>query len=544
MQSKGSLEDDYLVSATIYFYRKDRASFRDRIIRDIDRYYTYRLEAHMKGEKTDKSIMQNRFQANTILYETVISSPDIASSVTDILLKQSNAAVKANDFDGFLSITELVENLLKWMWEKSYNWKGVDCSMEYIFFHNISNQCMLWEQHRMEERLKQDVDRIMGMLSNVKESENVLLAVQSILRYVMLIFRSGDYKNTIPYAGVILKKIQNTDDLPDIELANIYEKLLAMYSEAELLDQANVVAVNNEDLLQKMERKGYTEELRVFNITPSQYKSFVISKLIIAYLNHAVALSRMENQTDAEKYLGLAEVLAYKHPEIAATEAGIMQRIALFRKNGLPKPKREEDSEKEYRKYKNDIETTLSRFMRSKEYDTSSLQQIVGLIEKMTCMPEHEIYQDTYTMAKYYYVLNMLFVNIDRKDLAYNMLQKAAEIAECDDDKESLHADIYSDMCAYESSSQKKSLFSRKALAIYESLQANGKDYSPNSYAMTLYNASIISMEQSEYNTAMEYVKKACYIWKKLLQSTTDEQIKAYLAEAQRLIMFLEWKME
>lgn len=51
-------------------------------------------------------------------------------------------------------------------------------------------------------------------------------------------------------------------------------------------------------------------------------------------------------------------------------------------------------------------------------------------------------------------------------------------------------------------------------------------------------------MEQSEYKTAMEYVKKACYIWKKLLQSTTDEQINAYLAEAQRLIMFLERKMK
>lgn len=544
MQSKGSLEDDYLVSATIYFYRKDRASFRDRIIRDVDRYYTYRLEAHMKGEKTDKSIMQNRFQANTILYETVISDPGIASSVTDILLKQSNAAVKANDFDGFLSITELVENLLKWMWENSYNWKGVDCSLEYIFFHNISNQCMLWEQHHMEERLKQDAERIMGMLSNVKESENVLLAVQSILRYVMLIFRSGNYENIIPYADVILKKIQNSDDLSDIELANIYENILAMYSEAELLDKAHVVAVHNEDLLEKMERKGYTEELLVFNITPSQYKSFVISKLIIAYLNHAVALSRMENQTDAEKYLSMAEKLAYKHPEIAAAEAGIMQRITLFRKNGLPKPKREEDSEREYRKYKNEIETTLSKYMRSEAYDISLLQQIVGLIEKMTCMPEHEIYKDTYTIAKYYYVLNMLFVNVDRKDLAYNMLQKAAEIAESDDDKESLYADIYSDMCAYESGSHNKLLFSRRALEIYESLQANGKDYSPNSYAMTLYNASILSMERSEYKTAMEYVKKSSYIWKKLLQSTTDEQIKVYLAEAQRLIKFLEWKME
>lgn len=61
---------------------------------------------------------------------------------------------------------------------------------------------------------------------------------------------------------------------------------------------------------------------------------------------------------------------------------------------------------------------------------------------------------------------------------------------------------------------------------------------------MTLYNASIISMEQSDYATALEYVKEACYIWKKLLQSTTDEQVNAYLTEAQRLIMFLERKIK
>lgn len=544
MQSKGSLEDDYLVSATIYFYRKDRASFRDRIISDIDRYYTYRLEAHMKGEKTDKSIMQNRFQANTILYETVIADPSIGASVTDLLLKQSNAAVKANDFDGFVSITELIENLLKWMWNNSYNWNGTKCSLEYIYFHNISNQCMLWEQHHMEERLKQDAEKIKEMLINVKESENIIIAMQSMLRYAMLLFSSGDYRNTTPYADAIFEKIQSSGDLPEIELVNIYEKIIAMFSEAELLDKAHKIAVFCETLLQKMEQKGYYEELRSFDITPMQYSSFIVLKLITVYLNHAIALSRMESHVDADRYLCMAEKLVNEHPEVAVSEAGIVQRITIFRKNGLPKPKREEDFEQEYRKYKNEIETTLSRYMRSKEYDTSSLLRIVELIEKMTCMPEHEFFKNEYVMAKYYYVLNMLFGNVGRNDLAYQMLQKAAQIAENDDNKESLHADIYSDMCAYESSSQKKSFYSRKALTIYESLQANGKDYSSNSYAMTLYNASIISMEQSEYKTAMEYVKKACYIWKKLVQSTTDKQINAYLAEAQRLIMFLERKMK
>lgn len=60
---------------------------------------------------------------------------------------------------------------------------------------------------------------------------------------------------------------------------------------------------------------------------------------------------------------------------------------------------------------------------------------------------------------------------------------------------------------------------------------------------MTLYNASIIFMERSKYQIAMKYVKKASYIWKKIFLSTADEQIKSYLAEAQRLLTFLEWKI-
>ena len=443
-----------------------------------------------------------------------------------------------------MSITELIENLLKWMWDNSYNWNGTKCSLEYIYFHNISNQCMLWEKHHMEERLKQDAEKIREMLIKVKESENIIIAMQSMLRYATLLFSSGDYRNTIPYAEAIFEKIQSAGDLPEIELANIYEKIIAMFSEAELLDKAHKIAVCCEILLQKMEQKGYYEELRSFDITPMQYSSFIVLKRITVYLNHAIALSRMENHVDADRYLCMAEELVNEHPEVAVSEAGIVQRITIFRKNGLPKPKREEDFEQEYRKYKNEIETTLNRYMRSDEYDTSSLLWIVELIEKMTCMPEHEFFKNEYAMAKYYYVLNMLFGNVGRKDLAYQMLQKAAQIAENDDNKEPLHADIYSDMCAYESSSQRKSFYSRNALTIYESLQANGKDYSSNSYAMALYNASIVSMEQSEYKIALEYAKKARYIWKKLAQSTTDKQIDAYLAEAQRLIMFLERKMK
>ena len=542
-QSKSNLEEYYLLSAEVYSLFDNDTLYFDRIVRDIDQYLSYRLEAHLNGEQTDEKIIEDRKKASQILYYAVIHNPQKGSQITDFLLRQSNASVKAEDFNGFLQLTYLMENLLKWMWENAYDWTGTDCSLEDIFFNNISNQCMLWEQHHLDDRLKQDAERIMEMLGNVDKSENVLLGVQSVLRYVMQIFRSGEYKDTIPYAELVLNTLQRTDNLPEIELANIYEMLLAMYSEAELLDKAHVVALYNEELLEQMQRKGYTEELRSSNITPSQYKSFVIIKTIIVYLNHAVALSRMENRDDAEKYLSMAESLALKYPEIAASEAGIMQRITLFRKIGLPKPKKEEDSEKVYRKYKNEIEIILNKCMRKEPYDVSVLRRAVSLIEEMTSMPEHEIYKDTYTVAKYYHVLNMLFAAIDRKDLAYKMLQQAVELAESDDNKEALYADIYSDMCFFERDSERRVVLSRKALAIYESLQARGKDYSQNSYAMVLYNASIVSMKQRDYKIALEYVKKASFIWKKILLSTTDELVKSYIAEAQRLTTFLERKI-
>lgn len=540
-QSKSDMEQYYLLSAEVYDMFENAAYF-ERIVQDIDKYLTYRLEAHMKGEQTDEKIVEDRTKANRILYRSLIKNPQAGAQITDLLLKQSNASVKANDFNGFLHLTYLTESLLKWMWENSYDWKGMHCSLEYIFFNNISNQCMLWEQHHMDDRLKQDADRIVAILSNARESGNVLLGIQSILRYAVSVFRSGEYDSTIPYANAVLDVLQKTGGLPDIELADIYERLLAMYSEAALFDKALVVAQYNEDLLKNMEQKGYCDELRLPNITPSQYKSFVVSKTIIAYLNHAVALSRMEKQDDAQRYLCLAEDLATKYPEIANGEAGIMQRISLFKKNGLPKPKKEEDSEKTYRKYKNEIETTLSRCLKQEPYDLALLQRVVHLIEEMTGMPEHDIYKSTYTVAKYYHVLNMLFASVGNKELSFAMLQRAALLADEDDDKEELYAEIFSDICAYTNEKQRKLSFSQKALAIYEDLQKNGKEYSHNSYAMTLYNAAIILMEQGGWKNALAYAKKAHSIWNTLLLTTNDQQIRSYVAEAQRLVAFLEPK--
>lgn len=543
-QSKSDLEHYYLLSAEVYYRFQNAALYCDRILHAVDQYFTYRLEAHMKGEQTDERIMQDRVKANDILYQTVIENPQIGSQITDLLLRQSNATVKANDFNGFVQLTYLVENLFRWMRENNLDWVGTHCSLEFIFFSNIENQCMLWEQHQMTDRLHHDADRLVELLHHVRESRNALKGIQSVLRYCMLLFHSGEYQDAIPYADAILELLCRTSELPCIELASIYEKLLAMYSEAELFESAQIVAEQNIALLNRMEQTGYTEAFYSSNITPSQFQSFLVSKKIISYLNYAVALSRMENHEEAERYLCMADELSAEHPDVVSSESGILHRIALFRKNGLPKPKRNEDSEKAYRRHKNEIETALSKYLKGDPFDISKLQYVEKTIREMTDMPEHEIYKNPYSIAKYYHVLSMLYASLDRKDLAVKMLTHAAKIADNDGSKEELYAEIYSDMCTYIDGSAEKLLYVQKALKIYENLQNEGKDYSHNSYAMVLFNLGLILMQQGEYKLALEYAKKSSSIWDKILISKPDEQVNAYLSESKRLIAFLGSKID
>jgi tetratricopeptide (TPR) repeat protein len=542
-QSKADLENYYLISAQVYNLFDDVAVHCHRIIHDIDQFYTYRLEAHQKGEQTDQAIMEDRDKANHVLYAVATANPHMGAQITDLLLRQSNASVKANDFNGFLSLTQLVENLLLWTGKNSQDWVGTHCSLEYIYFHNMNNQTMLWEKHGMADRLAQDADRILRLLPNARESENVLMGIESVVRHIMQVFGMGEYKKAVPYADAVLAAIRKTVDLPEVELAQIYEKVIATYSEAGLAEKAHAVAMDYEALLDRIEQKGYPEHLRSTDFTPAQFHGFVVKSKLIAYLNHAIALSRMERGEDAKRYLQRAESLAVKNPEIAAQNPGIVQRITLFRKNGLPKPKNLLDNEKVYRKYRDEIEATLSRYLRKAPYTVSDLQHIESLIRKMCAIPEHEIFKNTYALAKYHHVLNMLYAAVGRKDLAFNMLRNAAEIADSADFVDELFAKIYSDIIAYISGTGEQLMYTHKALRIYENLQKEGAQYSQNSYAMALHNASIIYMQQGDLLQALSYAKKALALWERIYSSTPDEQIMAYMGEAKRLIAFLETKI-
>lgn len=337
-QSKSTLEEYYLVSAQIYTMFERSDIYYERILHDIDNYLTYRLEAHLKGEETDQRIMQERSKSDRILYKIVTENPQVGSLITDFLLQQSNATVKANDFNGFVDLTILVENILQWMWENSYDWRGSYCSLEDIYFANINNQCMLWEQNHMIDRLENDTKRVAALLSYVNEPENVMKAVQCIMRYQLLLFRKGKYEDAAVFANDIVWAIRRVkDDISQSDIAISYGKIMAVYSEAGQLMEAHEIALETEQILDQMEQAGYSEKKHMANVSADIYRDFIVKEKVTDYLNHAIICSRMGDAAAGLNYLNKADHLVSQYPEISASESGIKERIDLFRKNGLPK---------------------------------------------------------------------------------------------------------------------------------------------------------------------------------------------------------------
>lgn len=539
-QSKSGLEEYYLVSANLYTMFERSDIYYKRILHDIDNYLTYRLEAHLKGEETDQKIMDERGIADRILYKIITENPQIGPQITDLLLQQSNATVKANDFNGFVDLTNLVESILRWMWENSYEWKGIHCSLEYIYFTNIDNQCMIWEQHHMINRLENDAKRVTKLLSYIKEPENVMSAIQCIMRYQMTLFRNGKYEEAAAFANDIVQAAHRVkNNVPQSDIVILYGNIIAVCSESGQLTEAHEIALETEQLLDQMEKSEYSEHKHTTNKPFDKYKDFIIEEKAKDYLNHAIICSRMGDVAAGLNYLKKADYLVTHYPKIAASMSGIKERIAFFLKNGLPRSKNEDNSEKVYRMYKNQIESALSSFSR-KPYTVHDLRKVEKLIQEMCDIPEHVIWGDSYTIAKYYHVMNKLYNSINQKNLAFTMLKKAADIADNDNDVLEVYGEIYSDMCAYVEEGIDKLFYVQKAIEIYERLRKEGNDYSKDAYAMALFNTGVILMRFSWYDKALEKAENAYYIWKELYTENPTKQTKIYMDEAERLTKFIQ----
>lgn len=529
LQSKSTLEENYLNAAKIYMSLDNIHDYADTILQYIDKYLTYRVEAHQKGEKTDESIMEERKSADTIIYTILTTKPEMGSDFVNRLLEQSNETVTANDFNGFVDLTNLARNLLQWMYSHSYTWKGDKCSLESIYVNNTENQCMIWEQHGMHDRLKADVDILCSILPNITNAENIVHATLSIMRYFMVLFREGEYATAVQYAEKCILALKNVESEVSVKVfLDVYSKMVPAYSESAQYESAIRTAVLEEKIL---------DELMVSDDSDNQ--RIAITERIILYLNYAIIYSRKESLDEAKEYLNKAEALASEYSEIAAAQNGLIERIHYFRKNGLPKSKTLKNPEKEYRFYKSKIEQQLSRYMRS-SYSISDLKNVEEDINRLLAIPEHEIFGDAYPIAKYYHVLSMLYSQKGMKPLAKQCLLNSVRIADQDNCAEELYGTIFNDICGYEENVELKLKYVHKALAVFETLRKEGKEYSQNSYAMSLYNAAIILLECHQYQKASDKAEKALFIWKRLYMDENNNQLINYISEAERLLKFLK----
>lgn len=313
MQSKSTLQECYQIALTAYYLFENPKEY-EQILTFCDYYYRYRIEAHQKGEETDDYIMQQRKNANYILSRCVMSRPELGERVVDIILKNSNDSVKKDDFNGYSDFTYFSGDLLDWMWEHSMNWENSLCSLESIYAHNSENLGMLWEQHCIWGRLENDAKNLYNRLKYFNETENVLLAAKTVLRYVKYLFNEGKYKEAAVYEPTVMSivtKLKNDCDI--YKLVDFYSIFIAILSEAGELKKGAQLADKYEEILQQIVNNEYSIKEVGMEMSRNQIENWVIKERIILNVNYAVICSRMGDEQAAQRRLQLAEMIALQN---------------------------------------------------------------------------------------------------------------------------------------------------------------------------------------------------------------------------------------
>lgn len=539
-QSKSDLEGYYLAAAEIYTMFDQSSVYYNRILDYVNQYLSYRLEAHQNGEQTDQEIMEERKKADRIIYQTVTENPSLGNRTVDFLQRHMNEATKVDDFNGYTDLINLTRTLLQWMYDNSYDWKGKQCSLEALYIACAQNLCMLWQKYGMKDRLKLDVDILCKLLPNLRETDNIMSACQSIQRYQMVLLYDGEYETANRYGEAILtslKKQENKIPLSNVVIAQ--DKLIASYSESGRLTQAKQVAIAEEALLERMTRDGLSENEIRLGMTQEKFKQFIINSKLTLYLNYAIVCSRLGDDLNAKEYLFMSEKLMNEYPDIAATQVGLAERISLYKEIGLPKSKDKEDTEKEYRGYLSEIDKSLYECVNG-HYTADDLIRIQLLIHKISAMPMHKIFENKELFVKYHATLSQLYRKIGRIDDAAYEMKKAVEIIEKNKEVKELFAETYNDMSAYEEQDAKKVYYVQMAIHIYEQLRKEGQPYSESNYAMALFNSGLLLMKRQQFNEALERAEKAYFIWEKQYAENNDRQIMLYMSKAKRLVEYIK----
>lgn len=534
VQSKGDLEDRYLLSASIYTDLDNPDVYSERILSDIEKFYHYRLEAHKLGEKYDEYIMNQCMKAGAILYWITVVLPENGDRVTKLIREHSNQCVVAEDINSSIQLTMDMEALIEWMWKNSYFWKQPEYSLEDVYIANMENHSMLWEKYKRENELRDYAERVSKNILNIKRPENAITACICIIRYIKNIIRHGEFKIAADMSDHVLQAFEKYGtDTNRILCLQMYTTMIGTYSDAGRFEMALKCSEMAISLYSKIEAKDY--KAVEYGKSQNQIELQVESEHVRIYLFQGIALSCSGQKDRSNVSLVKAVSILKRYPEIKDFDENLYNAVESFANDGLPESNQSnKGTETErFHSQRKKIENNFSQCMNG-NITESGLRKIEILIEELMNLPEYECSKFNYTIAKYYHVLFQMYAAIEKSDKSLVCLKKAVYEAEQDSEPCELYADIYSDFGALSENVTDMLIYLSKSIMTFESL--NGQDLNQDSYAMALYNYGVINYKLKKQSIAFEATSKAIVAWKKILEDNHDLSTRNKVENATRLL--------
>lgn len=536
-ESKLDLEDSYYFAAGIC---SSFAGTPDHIrcLSYCEKYFHCREEAFAKGGKWDKRITEVWRYVAHLFYQYVTGQPNQGSRATDILLEVSNKSVMYNDFEGFCRYTHLVSDLLDWTRQNGVNWTSGSASLEGLYIHSICNICQMWMQHKVWNRFEQDALELEKHTDHLLEEDSKLQASDTLSQLGLHYFKQGNYDKAADVFGHVMKCLTLDGSIicPPIIWIQHQSRYISALSEVENLEEASRESEKEEAAIHNAMSEGYSEQDKAWRISRKDFEYTLKNELATLYLNRAIIQSRMGKNEQAQKTLAKAESCIKSNPELKA-ETDLVERVRLYREQGLPKRKDLRDGEKEYRAKLDEISQLIDHCMKNSNNITRS--QLADLERKMSQLeniPEHSIFMSCHWMAKAYHTIFQLYFSLKDMPGSFRTLELALQYVQKDSEIYSLYGDIISDMTLFIDDDESKIEFIGHAIDIYTKLRKSGKNYSKNSLAMALRNRGLFLFRRKRYEEAKNDVENAVLLWKELLREKDSKEIKDFLADADRLL--------
>ena len=539
-ESKADLEDYWSVAATAYSLLPEPC-MPEKVLEAVMKYHQYYEEAFSKGERKGEYEMTQRNSVNHTLFTCLTEHPKMGSSGTDLLLKISNGAAMARDFENFCAIAYLMSALIDWTQAHNIFWQSPQLSLENLYVTTMHNICSMWEQHSMWDRLKEDGERLENQLPGLRDSETIHQAGEIVSRLGLYHFRKGEYSRAALLFKSVMSRIESLpeDTYPAIIRIQHRSRLLSALSEAGDLEAADLTAAVLENEIQALLKRGWTPLDRQLNITPESLRNSLVKELAICLMNHAIVASRRGKPELGLRLLDRTEAVLLKESVSGDTCADILRRVKYFRKNGLPTPNEPSADEKRYRELQNSLFEIFRQPIETDEAAKVSADRFETCLAELAAIHQKGLFGDDRDFTEFYYHLFLLRYQAGEQQAAVEALLSAKKVADGDGEPSPLYGKIYSDWAAFCPPDEKLETV-QKAISVFEVLRKRGMSYSIDDFAIALWNRGLIFFNMNRWSEARADVNQAIVLWKEVLKTRELETVRTQLAEAQRLLRVIE----